>query len=133
MSERHKAGGIHLHALCNRDALDLTPAINPHTGRGIVDRGRIVYNVTDWAEVGFSTAKLLGDGWEDRIAVAKYVTKYMTKEAGRIGGRYFLHGGKLALPEYEYFSEIPAGIPPAVNEWSVDIPGSGVYRELGFL
>lgn len=96
--ERHKKGGIHFHALCNSDALRLEKAINPRTGRTITDKGQTVYNVTDWSRIGFSTAKIIGDNLSDRAAVAKYVSKYMTKDVEKIGGRYVLHGGRLNLP-----------------------------------
>lgn len=100
--ERHKKGGIHFHGFCNSQALQLTPAVNPHNGQYIVDKGRPVYNISDWGRLGFSTCKLLPPSIDDRIKAAKYVTKYITKDAEKIGGRYMLHGGDLKRWEYEY-------------------------------
>lgn len=100
--ERHKKGGIHFHGFCNAEALRLVAAVNPHTGLHIVDKGRTVYNIEDWSRLGFSTCKVLPATTEDRIKAAKYVTKYITKDSEKIGGRYMLHGGALRRWEYEY-------------------------------
>jgi hypothetical protein len=100
--ERHKKGGIHFHGFCNSSALKLKAAVNPHTGQHIVDKGRTVYNIEDWSRLGFSTCKVLPRSTDDRIKAAKYVTKYITKDCEKIGGRYLLHGGDLKRWEFEY-------------------------------
>lgn len=102
VAERHKHGGIHFHGFCNSGALKLVEAINPHTGKVIYDKGRPVYNIADWSRLGFSTCKILPSAVEDRVKASKYVTKYITKDTEKIGGRYYLHGGDLKGWEYEY-------------------------------
>lgn len=100
--ERHKKGGIHLHALANSGALKFARATSPRTNLPLNHNGRAVYNVTDWRH-GFTTAELLPADDLDHIRAAKYCFKYMGKEAGaKIGGRYFLHGGDFVLPRYAY-------------------------------
>lgn len=105
--EYHKDGkSIHFHGMMNEEALTLVNSGKRHNGR-------VVYNVTDW-KLGFTTAKRIKGGYADHIAVSKYVFKYMTKAAEelrknpekdiKIGGRFFLHGGELAEPLFEYAS-----------------------------
>ena len=103
--EYHKDGkNIHFHGVMNETALELTNS-------GKISKGRTIYNVESW-KYGFSTAKRIQKGYDNHIAVTKYVFKYMTKTAQslrenpekdiKIGGRYFLHGGALSEPLYEY-------------------------------
>lgn len=89
--EYHADGeAIHIHGLCNWAAL--------HTiYSGVKRRGRMVYNVTDW-RLGFSAAVRMGCSDTDRQRVSAYVCKYITKDNRKVGGRYFLHGGKLTRP-----------------------------------
>lgn len=131
-AERHKKGGIHFHGLCNSGALRLVEAVNPHTGGAIFDRGRAVYNIADWGSMGFSTAKIIDTDAVSRVKVSKYITKYITKD-GKIGGRYFLHGGALRRWQYAYgeeytdfTDETPAGW------WCKEGDGFG-YAEYQFL
>ena len=101
--ERHKAGGIHWHAIVNAAGLDgMTPARSPYTGRLIKHDGRQIYNLPSWARNGFSTAERVENAEGDRDAVAKYIFKYMSKQGAKVGGRYFLHGGDLLHPVYAY-------------------------------
>lgn len=94
--ERHKDGAIHFHGLVLDKGLKLAYS-------GCRDkRGRMVFNVVNW-RYGFTTAvRLKGD----YVKVARYVTKYIGKgmDRGTIGGRYFLHGGDLKGPIYEYYN-----------------------------
>lgn len=103
--EYHKDGkSIHFHGVMNEGALELVNS-------GKMSKGRTIYNIQNWG-YGFSTAKRIGKSSDDHIAVTKYIFKYMTKSAAtlrenpdadiKIGGRYFLHGGALAEPVYEY-------------------------------
>lgn len=96
--EYHKDGAIHFHGLINSAAVKLVDS--HHRDR---KNGKVIYNVADWT-VGFTTAeKLTGD----YAAVCHYISKYVTKQVaheGTIGGRYYLHGGKLSSPVYKPFS-----------------------------
>lgn len=134
--ERHKSGAVHFHMLCNSDALKLVRAVSARTGRPLSHDGRAVYNVTDWT-AGFSTAELIDRGASDREAVAKYIFKYMGKQAGaKIGGRHFLHGGDLKMPEYELDNDervfLPADIAPAFVRSAHPAEGV-VFREWSFI
>lgn len=101
--EYHKDGcSIHLHGLVSGN-LRLTDS-------GHKDKhGRIVYNWDDWT-YGFSTCVKL-DG--DPEAVARYITKYVTKDTQKILGNFYYAGGGITRkPESEYtdldFDDIPA-------------------------
>ena len=111
--ELHQDGAIHWHGLCNSAALRLVDS--GHRDR----KGRTVFNLSDWT-VGFSTATLVGE----HLAACRYVTKYIAKglQAGTIGGRYWLHGGKLARPIVHLFdTERP--LPGAM---AYDVPDAGL-------
>lgn len=109
--ELHKDGAIHFHGLCNFSALKTVRATNAHTGKPLCDnKGREVYNITDFP-YGFTTAIPLS-GKNARVATAKYCYKYITKSGGeKVGGRYYLSGGKLGRPRYEFidlpYEQIP--------------------------
>jgi hypothetical protein len=100
--EYHKDGkSIHFHGFINEGALALSRAINPHTGKPIKQKGRAVYNVDNW-KYGFTTAVRVGKSDLDQSSSAKYVLKYITKSGEKIGGRYYMHGGALNEPIFEY-------------------------------
>lgn len=89
--EYHADGeAIHFHGLCNFDALSTMYSGKRH-------KGRKVYNITDFP-FGFTVVKRIADGDSDRQRVAAYVCKYISKGNAKVGGRYFLHGGRLAKP-----------------------------------
>ena len=99
--ERQKKGGIHFHVLCNGAALDLTRARSPYTGKPLTHGRKPLYNISDWT-AGYTSAEYIS-GEDCRDRVAKYIFKYMSKESfSKIGGRYFLHGGKMVTPVYAY-------------------------------
>lgn len=100
--EFHKKGGIHLHGLVNGDALKLSRAHSARSGRALRDsEGRPVFNISDF-DFGFTTAIPLS-GENAREATAKYCYKYIIKSGGvKIGGRYYLSGGRLGRPVYRY-------------------------------
>lgn len=86
---------IHFHGVVNEGSLTL---VNSGYRRG----RKVIYNVTSWKQ-GFTTAVRIGKRDQDWQYVARHVVDYMLKaEYGKIGGRYYLHGGKLAEPIYRY-------------------------------
>lgn len=102
--EYHKDGeSIHFHGFVNESALKLDRAINPKTDKPIFQNGRAVYNIANW-KYGFTTAVRVGKSDIDQTSSAKYVLKYVTKNSEKIGGRYYLHGGDLREPIFEYFN-----------------------------
>lgn len=132
--EHHKDGeNIHFHMVANSAAMKLTPAVSPSGAAIYHTNGERIYNVSDWRH-GFSTAVPIGGAAVDRDRVAKYVFKYMGKQSGQmIGGRYFLHGGKLKMPvfvladdpevffdghEPQYHRELNVCEGATYNEWS---------------
>lgn len=129
--ELTKRGDVHFHAICNADALRLEKAFNPHNGKPIKHNGAPVYNITNW-HAGFSTAQIIErrnpeDDTTD--AVARYIFKYMTKNAGaKIGGRYCLKGGRLALPLYDFADDPRAWITAEpLNTFTRDLPNGDRY------
>ena len=132
--ERHVKGGIHFHAVLNASAVNISPAVNSNTGHPIKHKGRWIYNLNDW-KAGFSTLELIGSQDADRDAVSKYVFKYMSKQHGIIGGRYFLHGGALRKPLYVYGNTVDELIGAHVPTYRREIsPAPGItYEELTFI
>lgn len=99
--EHHKDGAIHFHG-CFNDALSLSfSGRYLRNGKAVTSRsGKKIYNIADF-DLGFTTAiKITGKNGTD--AIAAYVKKYITKDFQKVGGRYYLHGGALELPEYMY-------------------------------
>lgn len=119
--EHHKDGAIHFHGFVN-DAVKVVDSgtmtadrwKRPRRPRSKAQRAeweaagaRTVYNLPEWS-LGFTTAiELYGDY---RAAVG-YVCKYVGKEVqtgGKIGGRWYYHGGATAEPEQELTDIDPA-------------------------
>jgi hypothetical protein len=104
--EHHKDGEkIHFHCIFNSSALKLTEARYPNSNRLIkIRRGsanKQLYNISDWSYGHTSCEMITGDKATDKVA--KYIFKYMGKQLNqKIGGRFFLHGGKFTLPTYAY-------------------------------
>ena len=105
LAENHKDGAIHAHALAS--GLDWCKLVDSGTvhflGRkkpikrdsarrlGIpLEDCRPVYNVEDWG-LGHSTAIPV---YGDSVNLAKYMTKYITKDMKKIFGNFYLAGGK---------------------------------------
>lgn len=106
--ELHKDGAVHFHGLMNSDAVKLADS-----GHRYKD-GRTIFNLPDW-KTGFTTAMKLTGG---PAAVCAYICKYITKQPGNIGGRYYLSGGKLREPRFQYFNA-DYGAEPAEREFQV--------------
>lgn len=86
----HDKKAIHLHGLFKAsERLRLTAS-----GHNLKDK--TIYNLSSW-KFGFSTALPL-DG--NRLAVSKYITKYITKDCRKIFGNMYLAGNVLrSVPE----------------------------------
>lgn len=74
--ERHKSGALHIHAVVNWDQCNFT--LNEHKH----------YTFADWTK-GFSNVQKIKykENDENRVAVAYYITKYITKDTEKIGGK----------------------------------------------
>lgn len=122
--EYHADGkAVHIHALCNFAALSTIYS-------GVRQKGRNVYNITDYP-YGYTAVVRLGCTDADRQAVAAYVCKYITKGNAKVGGRYFLHGGRLDKPTVvlrelsdDDLAQLVAAVPCA--QWSCPTP-MGTY------
>jgi hypothetical protein len=87
---------IHFHGVVNENALSLVNS-GKRSGR------KAVYNLPEWS-LGFASAVRIGSKNEDWQRVARHITDYMLKDTyGRVGGRFYLHGGFLREPIHEYF------------------------------
>jgi len=123
--EYHADGkGIHFHSVCNFAALQTEYSRVVHNGKG-------VYNITDFP-FGFTAVKKIGTGADDRHAVAVYVSKYITKETEKVGGRYYLHGGRLQKPRAVVCEITDKDIEAltknfSCSEWSCPTPQGGRY------
>lgn len=92
VAERHKDGAIHFHGLCNLGKVALKRACNPRTGVFLsTDRGQPVYNMVDWT-LGFSTCIPIDENYE---RTCNYVTKYISKGAEKILGKWYLSSRNL--------------------------------------
>lgn len=81
--EHHKDGAIHMHGLISGDIKLID------SGTKTKD-GKTIYNMPQW-KLGFSTAiEITGD----KQNVAKYITKYISKDFKKIFGSFYYAGGK---------------------------------------
>lgn len=92
--EYHADGvSIHFHGFFN----DVFPLSD--SGKTTKD-GRPIYNISGF-KFGFSTAiEIVGE----YTAVCRYILKYVGKSGQKVGSRFYLSGGKLGTPRYEYFN-----------------------------
>lgn len=113
--EFHADGAaIHFHGVVN----ELPKLVYSGKRKRYASGTKRVYNVPDWS-YGFSTAiRCSGDAAQ----VGHYIAKYITKGSRKVGGRYFLHGGKLNKPMYYYFN-CDYELVSQSNECSIDEAG----------
>lgn len=124
--EFHKDGAVHFHGFINCNVFRLDEAKNPHTGKLVKHHGKQVYNICDY-KLGFSTAIPIRPDEYD--ATCKYVYKYITKTGGeKVGGRYYLSGGALRRPHFEYINLNYLDIQEEVNTLSCGIE----YKKIRF-
>lgn len=120
--ELHKDGAVHYHGFFS-DAISAVdsgvlsppdggrprkPRSNVQRSKMIKDGWHVVYNLPSWP-FGFTTALEL---YGDRRSAAGYVCKYITKSAGKVGGRWYYSGGALLRPCIQFsdadFDELAA-------------------------
>ncbi|MBE6788240.1 MAG: hypothetical protein E7539_01090 [Ruminococcaceae bacterium] len=92
--EYHADGvSIHFHGFFN-DVLELRSS-----GKTTKDK-KPIYNIPSF-KLGFSTAiEITGE----YIAACRYILKYVGKSGAKVGSRFYLSGGDLGRPRYEYFN-----------------------------
>lgn len=119
VAERHKDGAVHFHGLTN-EAPELVPSGTwkaPGHKRPVKPRSEAqrrewaaqgaeagfceVFNWPGW-RYGFSTAIPLYGDYRAAVAyVCKYIRKQTAGPEGPVGGRWYYHGGRLAVPAVE--------------------------------
>ncbi len=98
VAEQHKDGAYHFHGVVSGD-LSVVPAINPKTGRQLIDKqGHEIYNVLNFKH-GFTTATRIGDSVRTATYLSKYLAKSMSVPKGR--KRYWA-SRSLSLPHEEF-------------------------------
>lgn len=84
---------IHFHGFFN-DVLKLVDSGHK------TKKSQVIYNLPQF-KMGFTTAiKITGS----YTATCRYILKYIGKQREKIGGRFYLSGGDLQLPRYEFFN-----------------------------
>ena len=110
--EQNGKHALHMHVCASGDRFNLTdsgtvivaghkkPIKRAYARRlGFADSEmKTVYNVADWT-LGHSTAI---HTYGKRLALSRYITKYITKSDDKVGGRWYYSGGSLELPQYLY-------------------------------
>lgn len=90
--ELHGDGAIHLHGLCTLGNVKVERAVNHHTGEVLsTNRGQPIYNMADWS-LGYSTCIPVDENYE---RTCNYLVKYLTKDASKIFGKWYLSSRNL--------------------------------------
>lgn len=122
--EYHEDGAIHMHGLISGDLKMIDSGKKTKVQKGSKDARKIIYNMPEWT-LGWSTAIEL-DGEQDNVA--KYMTKYITKEFRKIFGSFYYAGGRglVRTPELrvydcdyddEAFEDLKEYRPDGVHLW----------------
>lgn len=105
--EYHKDGkSLHFHALLGEYTGKIKQAVNPNTGKPLVQKGAPVFQLTGYT-LGFTNVKLIGTTQEDKTRLSAYLKKYITKDMPLFEGkqRYWVSKG-LELPNIENNPEL---------------------------
>ena len=115
--EYHPSSGrIHFHGLIN-DSLSMTDSGRvcfkgqAYTRESVAENGlnpddyKTIYNISDW-RFGFSTAIPTDD---NRLRLAGYVTKYVTKDLDKIFGRFYWHSRNIDSKPVYFYSDVEYG------------------------
>lgn len=97
--ELHESGRIHFHGVFSDvPNWKLVPGINPKTGRVVKQKGKIIYNLTNY-KLGFTTVSEV----ENIEAVSHYISKYITKELLNLKNKKNVwHSKNLIKPEQTF-------------------------------
>ena len=135
--EQHKDGAFHFHGFFNNavqiidsGTLKIDGIKAPKRPRSEKQRqewlaacAKPVYNILDW-ELGFSTAIEI---YGDYNAAIGYVSKYVTKQGDKLGGRWYYSGGDLRLPQVEKLDGLSFREVEQVNgSYCFEIPEAGL-------
>lgn len=138
VTEKHQDGALHFHGFFGGLPFgDFIPS-GTYTGgpvRGKPKRPRTaselarwieggaheVYNLKSW-KLGFTTAVLLD---RDYRAAITYVSKYIRKTPQKVGGRWYLSGGALKLPEVQLMDIPITAVQTMPDAYTFEAPGCG--------
>ena len=138
VTEKHHDGALHFHGFFGGLPLgDFVPS-GTYTGgpvRGKPKRPRTagelarwqaggaheVYNLKSW-KLGYTTAVLLD---QDYRAAITYVSKYIRKSTEKVGGRWYLSGGNLKLPEVKLMDVPITAVQTMPDAYTFEVPGCG--------
>lgn len=134
VAERHKDGAIHFHGFFNDSlkAVDSGTVIPPEGGKPRKPRsarqrtawldggGHLVYNLPQWS-LGFTTAIEL---YGDRHKAVGYVCKYISKESGKVGGRWYYSGGDLKRPTISWCDVAFDEVSVLEGAYIFEVPGA---------
>lgn len=115
VGELHEDGAIHFHGLFNESEVRMQDSgtvkvaghkkpIKQATARRLHipdQEWQHVFNVADYS-YGFSSALELPDDGDTREAVARYITKYITKKLKKVFGKWYWAGGEGLKRELPY-------------------------------
>lgn len=110
--EYHKDGAIHFHGFFKGNMTYLNTGKKDKSGREI-------FNIKDW-RFGFSDAVRLDD---NRLAVARYITKYITKCTTKIMGKFYYAGGGITREVPSDYAHVDYD---AVEGTEYEIPQAGM-------
>ena len=131
--EKHKDGAFHFHGFFN-DALPVVdsgtlilnggrpqrPRSKKQRAEWLAACAKIVYNLPSWG-LGFSTAIELYGNYDAAIS---YVSKYISKQGEKLGGRWYFSGGGLTLPYVELLPDADYWEIRAHADFSAEIVGA---------
>lgn len=86
VSELHKSGAVHFHALIKGYKGKLVLATHPQTNQPLVHSGRQVYNL-DGYKLGYTVVKLIDNKKGSLEKAGFYLLKYVTKDMPNIHGK----------------------------------------------
>jgi len=137
--EHHKDGAVHFHGFFN-GALEVVdsgtirrpghkrpckPRSRKQRELWLAEGGQAVYNLPGW-KLGFSTAIEL---YGDKDSAISYTCKYLTKElsaGGKIGGRWYYHGGAFDEPRVEYGDTYLQDLPEGAGYYVFHVDDAGL-------
>ncbi len=138
VTEKHKDGALHFHGFMaglplSEFAPSGTWAGGAITGKpkrprsagelaGWIESGaHEVFNLTSW-KLGFTTAVLLDRDYRRAIT---YVSKYIRKAPEKVGGRWYLSGGALRLPDVVTMDLPITAVQTMPDAYTFEVPGCG--------
>lgn len=125
--EFHKDGkSLHFHALLGSYPGGIQQAINPKTGKPLMQKGSAVFKISGYT-LGFTNVKLIEKKREDKTRLSAYLKKYITKDMPVFEGkqRYWVSKG-LTLPNVEDNPE--HWYKHVVPDWQCEMPNGTLLR-----